>query len=313
MLATVLSPTAGGSSRSSVSTREERLERTEIRRRLGYLPQDPGFYRGLLGVRSRRLRRRAEGDVRSVGARPTRCGACSTRSTSPMSCTRRSGPCRVAMRQRVALAAALLGRPDCSCSTSRRPGLDPGAATAAAFVALRARTAGTVVLSTHHTVEVAAFCHRVVVMLRGRVQFDGTPAELAQLAAGRVWVDHDAPVPIGTGSGRGSRPTAHPRDRLTARRRRAGRAHDRRRLPAAHARGGRAMIATMPTVASRGGGHPTVALAVVEARRCVRSVWLWVGVALPRGSWSRRVMVPGRRTRTNGCSRRRCRSPWRSS
>ncbi len=39
------------------------------------------------------------------------------------------------------------------------------------------------------------------------------------------------------------------------------------------------MIATMPTVASRGGGHPTVALAVVEARRCVRSVWLWVGVA----------------------------------
>jgi hypothetical protein len=38
------------------------------------------------------------------------------------------------------------------------------------------------------------------------------------------------------------------------------------------------MIATMPTVASRG-GHPTVALAMLEARRSLRSVWLWVGVA----------------------------------
>ncbi len=38
------------------------------------------------------------------------------------------------------------------------------------------------------------------------------------------------------------------------------------------------MIATMPSLATSG-GHPIIALARLEARRSLRSVWLWIGVA----------------------------------
>jgi ABC-2 type transport system ATP-binding protein len=44
------------------------------------------------------------------------------------------------------------------------------------------------VLSTHQTEDVAALCPRVVVMLDGRALFDGTPAELIDVARGRVWM-----------------------------------------------------------------------------------------------------------------------------
>jgi ABC-2 type transport system ATP-binding protein len=53
---------------------------------------------------------------------------------------------------------------------------------------------GTVVVSTHQTDEVAAFCQRVLVLDRGRLRFAGTPRELANMAIGRVWVD-DRPHP----------------------------------------------------------------------------------------------------------------------
>ena len=42
-------------------------------------------------------------------------------------------------------------------------------------------------MSTHNISEVSALCHRVYVMFAGRVRFTGTPAELAGLAADRVW------------------------------------------------------------------------------------------------------------------------------
>ena len=43
-------------------------------------------------------------------------------------------------------------------------------------------------LSTHQTDDVAALCQRVIVLLGGRVRFDGTPAQLAAIAEGRVWL-----------------------------------------------------------------------------------------------------------------------------
>jgi ABC-2 type transport system ATP-binding protein len=45
----------------------------------------------------------------------------------------------------------------------------------------------TVLLSTHQTEDVAMLCHRVVVMDKGRVRFDGTAADLTAVADGRVW------------------------------------------------------------------------------------------------------------------------------
>src|SRR5690606_38500090 len=48
---------------------------------------------------------------------------------------------------------------------------------------------GCVVVSTHHTDEAAALCSRLIVVHRGRIQYDGDPRGLADAAAGHVWVD----------------------------------------------------------------------------------------------------------------------------
>jgi hypothetical protein len=58
-----------------------------------------------------------------------------------------------------------------------------------------------IVLSTHQADDIAAICQRVVVLLEGRVRFSGTPAELADLAAGQVWTADrrdESPSPPGT-------------------------------------------------------------------------------------------------------------------
>jgi ABC-2 type transport system ATP-binding protein len=63
-----------------------------------------------------------------------------------------------------------------------------------------------VILSTHQTEDVAALCPRVVVMNDGRTLFDGAPAELTDVARGRVWLAAeraaDAHLSWRTGDGR---------------------------------------------------------------------------------------------------------------
>jgi ABC-2 type transport system ATP-binding protein len=44
-----------------------------------------------------------------------------------------------------------------------------------------------VLFSTHVVEDVAVACERVIVLARGRLVFDGSPADLALEARGRVW------------------------------------------------------------------------------------------------------------------------------
>jgi ABC-2 type transport system ATP-binding protein len=90
------------------------------------------------------------------------------------------------MKQRVALACAMVGDPDLLVLDEPANGLDPDQR-------LRLRSllssSSTVLMSTHNISEVSALCQRVYVMFSGRIRFTGTPAELAGLAVGRVWED----------------------------------------------------------------------------------------------------------------------------
>lgn len=106
-------------------------------------------------------------------------------------------------RQRVALAAALLGDPDLLVLDEPATGLDPEQRLVLRSLLSRA---GTVVMATHHIAEVSSLCHEVHVVLGGRVRFSGTPGALAAIATGRVWEDerpdpralHSWPTPAGT-------------------------------------------------------------------------------------------------------------------
>ena len=192
MLATVLRPDAG---RITVDGRDPAAaaDRVEIRRRLGYLPQDPGLYPSFtafdlvdyVAVLKEMTDRGARRDeVRRVLAQVGLTDVMHKRIRTL------SG----GMRQRVALAAALLGAPPLLVLDEPANGLDPDQRIALRTILSTAGRHGTVLVSTHQTSEVAAFCQRVIVLLAGHVRFVGTPHDLAQHAAGRVWLD-DHPHP----------------------------------------------------------------------------------------------------------------------
>ncbi|WP_314223819.1 ABC transporter ATP-binding protein [Streptomyces zaehneri] len=179
--------------------------RLALRRTLGYLPQTPGFhpdftafefvdYVAILkeltdrGARLREVRRVLEAvDLSEV--RGTRI-------------KRLSG----GMRQRVALAAALVGEPGFLVLDEPTVGLDPEQRMRFRELIAQAGEGRTVLLSTHQTEDVAMLCHRVVVLARGRVHFEGTPADLTARAAGRVWssTERDPNALAGWRTGTGS-------------------------------------------------------------------------------------------------------------
>ncbi|EYT78991.1 ATP-binding cassette domain-containing protein [Streptomyces andamanensis] len=160
--------------------------RLALRRLLGYLPQNPGLhpdftafafvdYVAILkeltdrGARHREVRRALEeaglGDVRG----------------------RRIKKLSGGMRQRVALAAALVGAPRFLVLDEPTVGLDPEQRMRFRDLVTRTAEGRTVLLSTHQTEDVAMLCNHVIVMAGGRIRFEGTPAELTAQAAGRVW------------------------------------------------------------------------------------------------------------------------------
>jgi len=92
---------------------------------------------------------------------------------------RRVGTLSKGFRQRVGLAQALCGNPLVLILDEPTIGLDP-----AQVADIRARVAAlrgyrTVLFSSHILSEVEAICERVVVLARGRVVAEGTPAELS--------------------------------------------------------------------------------------------------------------------------------------
>jgi ABC-2 type transport system ATP-binding protein len=191
MLATVLAPD-GGDRRLLGLDPARPADRLDIRRQLGYLPQEPGLYQGfsafdlvdyvaVLKEMSDRETRRDE--VRRVLDLVGLSDVMHRRIRTLSGGT----------RHRVALAASLLGSPQLLLMDEPAAGLDPEHRLQLRSILSTAGTRGTVIVATHHTAEAAALCQQVIVMLGGRVCFTGPPAGLADLAAGQVWVDDIPP------------------------------------------------------------------------------------------------------------------------
>src|SRR3954447_12264729 len=90
-------------------------------------------------------------------------------------------------RQRLALALALLGRPELLVLDEPTAGMDPAAKQATRERISGLRAAGTsILLTTHELGDVERVADRVVVLDRGRVAAAGTPAELTGGGVPRV-------------------------------------------------------------------------------------------------------------------------------
>ena len=92
------------------------------------------------------------------------------------------------MRRRVIVAQALLNDPGVLVLDEPTVGLDPEQRLRFRELVSGVAETHPVLLSTHQTEDVAALCHRVVVIDAGRVLFDGTPEAMIEAARGRVWV-----------------------------------------------------------------------------------------------------------------------------
>ena len=167
-------------------------ERTEIRRRLGFLPQEVRFPAGMTAfgfldyiavLKEWDNTAARHGEVRRV------LGVVGLDDRPTIKVRKLSG----GQRRRLAFAQALIGDPDLLILDEPTTGLDPEQrATFRATLSERARH-GTVLLATHQTEDVAAVCDRVIVLVGGRVAHDGDVAGFVATARDRVWLG-DRPI-----------------------------------------------------------------------------------------------------------------------
>ncbi len=186
VLATVLDPDAGHLRLLGIEPVSDDA-RLRVRRRLGYLPQEPGLHPGFTAAayldyvaihREHHDRRARQSEVARVLAAVDLAGEAAVR------VRRLSG----GMRRRLALAQALVGDPALLLLDEPATGLDPEQVRRVHDLVAGLGEDRCVVLSSHDPVAAGTLCHLLVVLAEGRVVFAGPPAELAALADGRVWL-----------------------------------------------------------------------------------------------------------------------------
>ncbi|MFO1051268.1 MAG: ABC transporter ATP-binding protein [Planctomycetota bacterium] len=164
---------------------------TELRARVGYMPERDGFVPALNGYETVLLAAELSGIPRHIAARRAHevlwyveLGEQRYRPVSTYS---------AGMRQKVKLAAALVHDPSIVFLDEPTNGLDPdGRRDLLALIAALARDFGkTVVLSTHILPDVERVCREVVVLERGRVVAAGEIKELTRGVARRFHLTVD--------------------------------------------------------------------------------------------------------------------------
>jgi ABC-2 type transport system ATP-binding protein len=190
ILAGVFPPTTG---RASIAGHDVLDEPMEARRALGYFPEYAPFYPDLSVVQYLRFvgrLKRLDHAARRAGVERV-LGSCGLEAVAG----RLVGKLSKGYRQRVGLAQALLGDPRVLILDEPTAGLDPEQVVGIRSLIAELGATRAVLLSSHILSEVEAVCSRVVVLNRGRVVGEGSPAALvAKLGARqRIVIRVDAP------------------------------------------------------------------------------------------------------------------------
>ena len=181
MMATVLPPTSGtvrllGRDPGGYGPRRE------IRRRLGYLPQDLGYYPGftvaefveyfalLKDMPPRSVPRAVAAAIEHVGLGDRARAKLRTLSGG--------------MLRRAGIAQAIVNEPELLLLDEPTAGLDPEQRVAFRGLLRDAAQRATVIVSTHLVEDVGAACTEVALMDQGKIVFHGTPGELTARGEG---------------------------------------------------------------------------------------------------------------------------------
>jgi Cu-processing system ATP-binding protein len=182
MMLGLLAPTAGEIriDSQSVSGRGFR----EVRRRLGYVPENAVMYDNLSGLETLAF------FARLKGADRCECGPLLERVGLSAAADRRVRAYSKGMRQRLAFAQALLGSPRLLFLDEPTNGLDPeGIREFYAIVRELRRDGATIVLTSHILSEIQERVDRLAIMKSGRVQALGTVQELREAMALPLWFE----------------------------------------------------------------------------------------------------------------------------
>jgi ABC-type multidrug transport system ATPase subunit len=181
VLATVARPDGGRVELLGRDTADHRA-RSAVRRRLGYLPQEFGYYPGftvrefvayvawLKEVPSARVPAAVERAVARVGLADRVDAKVRTLSGG--------------MVRRVGIAQAIVNEPDVLLLDEPTAGLDPEQRVEFRDLLRELGGTATVVVSTHLVEDVAAACTEVTLLDGGRIAYRGTPAALTLLGEG---------------------------------------------------------------------------------------------------------------------------------
>ncbi|WP_308307411.1 ABC transporter ATP-binding protein [Streptomyces sp. ISL-10] len=195
VLATVAAPSGGRVALLGRDVSGHR-ERAEVRRGLGYLPQDFGYYPGftvrefvayvawLKEMRTEAVPAAVERAVERVGLGDRIDAKMKTLSGG--------------MLRRAGIAQAIVNEPELLLLDEPTAGLDPEQRVEFRALLRGLGTSATVIVSTHLVEDVAAACSEVTLIESGRLAFRGTTAELTSLGKDSG-ADEDGDNPIERG------------------------------------------------------------------------------------------------------------------
>jgi ABC-2 type transport system ATP-binding protein len=155
----------------------------EIRRKIGYLPENTPLYTDINVIDYLVFVQRVRGIPKSEHSARTKrmielCGLGDV--------TRKDiGELSKGYRQRVGLAQAMIHDPEILILDEPTVGLDPNQIVEIRSLIRELGQAKTLILCTHILSEVEAACNRVLIIHRGKIVADGTPSSLQAAASGR--------------------------------------------------------------------------------------------------------------------------------
>jgi ABC-type multidrug transport system ATPase subunit len=161
-------------------------QKDDVRRRLGYLPQEFGVYPGvtaqdlldhfavLKGITARGARREL------VAALLRQTNLYDVRK-------KKLGSFSGGMRQRFGIAVALLGSPSLIIVDEPTAGLDPAERVRFLNLLSELGEQAIVILSTHIVADVSELCSRMAIISEGRILLEQEPPRAIESLRGRVW------------------------------------------------------------------------------------------------------------------------------
>lgn len=160
--------------------------KTELRKVLGYLPQDFGFYPKVSALELLNHFAILKG-ISNKGERKELVAALLQQTNLYEARNRNVSDYSGGMRQRFGIAQALIGNPKLVIVDEPTAGLDPMERNRFQNILSEIATNTIVILSTHIVDDVKNLCKKMVIMNQGTILYEGNPKEAVNSVRDKVW------------------------------------------------------------------------------------------------------------------------------